>query len=68
MKDILNHNMNEILMTIITMAIIGGLTTAYTHSNTTAIKMAELGYIQVQGLGTSKFLWTKDTKCEISIQ
>lgn len=60
MKDILNHNMNEILMTIIIMAIISGLTIAYTQSNTTAIKMAELGYIEVQGLGTTTKLWVKD--------
>ena len=62
MKDILNHNMSGILMTIITMAIIGGLTIADTHSNTTAIKMAELGYIEVQGLGTTTKLWVKDQR------
>lgn len=62
MKDILNHNMNEILMTIVIMSLISALTTAYINSNNTSLKMAELGYVEVQGLGTTNRLWVKDTK------
>ena len=62
MKDILNHNMNEILMTIITMSLISAFATAYINSNNTSLKMAELGYIEVQGLGTTTKLWVKDQR------
>lgn len=62
MKDILNNNMNGILMTIVIMSLISAFTTAYINLNNTSLKMAELGYVEVQGLGTNNILWVKDTK------
>lgn len=60
MKDILNRWMGEILWLIFGVTLVISMTIGVMHSTSTELEMVKQGYIQVQGLGTSKLLWVKE--------
>ena len=62
MKEIIYRWMGEILFCIFAIVVIIALTIGFIYATNKELEMVKQGYIQVQGLGTTKTLWVKDTK------